>query len=51
MNILVDENIPYGVEAFGTLGAVRRAPGRAITKDMLEDVTALIVRSITRVDE
>lgn len=51
MNILVDENIPYGAEAFDTLGTVRRAPGRAITKDMLSDVDALIVRSITKVNE
>ena len=49
MNILVDENIPYGMEAFGTLGAVRRAHGRAITREMLTDVEALVVRSITKV--
>ena len=50
MNILVDENIPYGLEAFGTLGSVRRAHGRAITREMLADVDALIVRSITKVN-
>ncbi len=51
MNILVDENIPYGLEAFGMLGAVRRAHGRSITKAMLRDIDVLVVRSITQVDE
>lgn len=51
MNLLVDENIPYGAEAFGTLGAVRRVPGRSITNAMLKDVDALIIRSITKVNE
>jgi len=51
MKILVDENIPYGKEAFGTLGDVETAPGRSITKDMLTEVNALMVRSITRVNE
>ena len=50
MNILVDENIPYGQEAFGLLGAVRRAHGRSIVNAMLKDVDALIVRSITKVN-
>jgi erythronate-4-phosphate dehydrogenase len=50
MNILVDENIPYGPEAFGTLGTVRKAPGRSITNAMLADVDALIIRSITKVN-
>lgn len=50
MNILVDENIPYGPEAFGTLGTVRKAAGRSITNAMLADVDALIIRSITKVN-
>lgn len=51
MNLLVDENIPYGAEAFGTLGTVRQVPGRSITNAMLKDVDALIIRSITKVNE
>lgn len=50
MKIVVDENIPYGREAFGTVGDVTLSPGRAISKDMLKDAEALIVRSITRVN-
>ncbi len=50
MRILVDENVPYGREAFGTLGEVRTAHGRKITRDMLMDVDALVIRSITKAD-
>ncbi len=50
MRILVDENVPYGREAFGTLGEVVTAHGRAVCRDMLADVDALVVRSITKVN-
>ncbi len=50
MVILVDENVPYGREAFGLLGEVRTAHGREISREMLADVDALVVRSITRVN-
>jgi erythronate-4-phosphate dehydrogenase len=50
MVILVDENVPYGREAFGLLGEVRTAHGRKINRDMLADVDALVVRSITKVN-
>jgi erythronate-4-phosphate dehydrogenase len=48
--ILVDENIPFGAEVFGTLGTVRRKHGREIRPADLADVDLLIVRSITRVN-
>jgi erythronate-4-phosphate dehydrogenase len=51
MNILIDENIPYGREAFEALGTVETAPGRGITREMLLDKDILLVRSITKVDE
>ncbi|NLN93755.1 MAG: 4-phosphoerythronate dehydrogenase [Candidatus Hydrogenedens sp.] len=51
MKIVVDENIPYGQEAFGTLGSVQLSAGRAVSPSMLSNADALIVRSITRVDE
>ncbi|MCC6144426.1 MAG: 4-phosphoerythronate dehydrogenase, partial [Candidatus Hydrogenedentes bacterium] len=51
MNILIDENIPYGREAFEALGAVETAPGRGITREMLLDKDMLLVRSITKVNE
>ena len=50
MRILVDENVPYGREAFGTLGEVITAHGRAVCRDMLADADALVVRSITKVN-
>ncbi len=50
MVILVDENVPYGREAFGLLGEVRTAQGRKISRKMLADVDALVVRSITKVN-
>lgn len=51
MKIVVDENIPYGADAFGMLGDVQTAPGRAIDNGMLRHAEALIVRSITKVNE
>jgi erythronate-4-phosphate dehydrogenase len=48
--ILADENIPYAREAFGTLGEVRLAHGRTISRADLADVDLLVVRSITRVN-
>jgi erythronate-4-phosphate dehydrogenase len=52
LSIVVDENIPYALEAFGDLGgAVRRVHGRRISPADVRDADALIVRSITRVDE
>lgn len=48
--IVVDENIPYGREAFETLGAVRTMPGRAITRSELMGAEVLCVRSVTKVD-
>ncbi len=50
MVVLVDENVPYGREAFGLLGEVRTAHGRKISREMLADADALVVRSITKVN-
>ena len=50
MKIVVDENIPFGQEAFSTLGDVVTRPGRAISKADLRDVDALAVRSVTKVN-
>jgi len=49
MKIVADENIPYAVEAFSTIGKVTLVQGRNIPS--LTDCDILIVRSITRVDE
>jgi erythronate-4-phosphate dehydrogenase len=48
--ILVDENIPFAVEAFSEIGSVRLISGRDITNESLKTIDILIVRSITRVD-
>lgn len=48
--IVVDQNIPYGLEAFSSAGEVVRVPGRDIRPEQVRDATALIVRSITKVN-
>ncbi len=50
MLIIADENIPYVEQAFGHLGEVRAAAGRALSREMLKDAEVLLVRSATRVD-
>lgn len=50
MKIIVDENIPYGREAFETLGEVVLRPGRAISPEDVRDAELLLVRSITKVN-
>jgi len=50
LHILIDENIPFGREAFAEFGEVRLSPGRAITQNLLQDVDVLIVRSVTPVN-
>lgn len=50
MQFVVDDEIPFGWEAFSHLGSVTLLPGRAMTRDALRDADALIVRSVTRVD-
>jgi len=49
MRIVADENIPFVREAFGRLGEVVTAKGRAITRAMVREADALIVRSVTKV--
>lgn len=49
--ILVDENVPEAEYWFGRLGEVRRFKGRELQADALHDADALIVRSVTQVNE
>ncbi|AFU98037.1 4-phosphoerythronate dehydrogenase [Simiduia agarivorans] len=49
--ILVDENVPDAEHWFGRLGEVRRFKGRELQADALRDADALIVRSVTQVNE
>ena len=51
MKILVDENMPYARELFSRLGEVRAVPGSPIPTDALTDADALMVRSVTKVNE
>ncbi len=51
MRIVCDENMP-GLDALASAGAqLRRLPGRAIGREPLREADALLVRSVTRVDE
>lgn len=50
MRILADENMPYVEELFSPFAEVTRVHGRKITPEMLVDVDALLVRSITKVN-
>ncbi len=51
MKLVVDENIALAEEAFLQFGDVLLIGGRQITNEILRNADALIVRSITKVDE
>ncbi len=51
MKLLVDENISHASEAFSGFGSVSLMHGRKISNSALKDKDALIVRSITKVNE
>ncbi|PLK59203.1 4-phosphoerythronate dehydrogenase [Candidatus Palibaumannia cicadellinicola] len=51
MKILVDENMPYAQALFSRLGEVEVVNGRQITAQNILAADALIVRSVTRVDQ
>jgi len=51
MKLVVDENITFAEEAFSQFGDVLLINGRQITNDILQNTNALIVRSITNIDE
>ena len=51
MKIVVDENIPQALEAFGNFGEIILSSGRKISNKLLSDADILIVRSITIVNE
>ncbi|MFT5879003.1 MAG: erythronate-4-phosphate dehydrogenase [Moritella sp.] len=51
MKIVVDENMPYAVELFSQFGDVIPLSGRTIQAIDLHDIDALIVRSVTQVNE
>jgi len=51
VKILVDENMPYARELFSRLGDVEAVPGRPVPREALAGADALMVRSVTQVDE
>ncbi len=51
MKIVADANIPFVEECFSSLGEVVAVSGRDMTSEAVADADALLVRSITRVDE
>jgi erythronate-4-phosphate dehydrogenase len=51
VKILVDENMPYAGDLFRRLGDVKAVPGRPIPVAELADADALMVRSVTKVNE
>ncbi len=51
MKILVDENMPYADSLFSQLGEVILKPGRSLTSDDLVDIDALMIRSVTKVNQ
>lgn len=51
IKIIADENIPWVREAFIDVGEVVLLPGRAIRPEAVREADALLVRSVTPVDE
>lgn len=51
MKILADENIPLVNEFFQSIGEVVTRPGRTMTNDDACDASALLVRSVTNVNQ
>ena len=51
MKIVADENIPFVVECFSSIGEVVVVPGREMTPDVVTDADVLLVRSITPVSK
>ena len=49
--VLVDENIPWVEHYLGPVATIRKAAGRTVSPEQLQDVDALMVRSVTRVDQ
>ncbi len=49
MKIIADENIPFVVECFSSIGEVEAVPGRDITPNVVANADVLLVRSITPV--
>ena len=50
MKLIVDQNIPYGEQAFSQFGDVELHAGRGLGADVVRGAGALVVRSVTKVN-
>jgi len=50
MKIVADENIPFVVECFSSIGDVKIVSGREITPSLVAQADILLVRSVTKVN-
>ncbi len=51
MKILIDENMPYAASLFSQFGHVIAKVGRSLTPEDLIDIDALMIRSVTTVND
>lgn len=51
MKLVVDDAIPWATEAFACFGEVQLVKGRAIDRAAVQDADAVLVRTVTRIDE
>ena len=51
MKIVCDQNMPYALESFSTLGDVTLIPGREICAADVKDADLLITRSTTKIND
>lgn len=51
MHLVIDENLPYAKEFFAPNAHITRLPGSAITAATVKDADALLVRSVTQVNQ
>ena len=51
MKLIVDENIPLADGFFSDLGEICYKPGRLLNHDDVKDADAILVRSVTQVNE
>jgi erythronate-4-phosphate dehydrogenase len=51
MKIIADQNIPFVEECFSSIGEVTLVGGRQITPELVRGADALLVRSITKVNQ
>lgn len=51
MKIVADENLAFTDYFFADFGEIHQVAGRSLTHDEVQDADALLVRSVTKVDQ